>query len=152
MKEEPINKKLMELAEGRPRQSREKSVDSFQKKVIIKEKSEVKEPPPPPPEPPKRPAVEEPLPTLHTESDLSDISDDPDEILDMEEEEAVVPKKLIENDKDTASVKSQETSHSSPKPPPADEILTKEKDPSESLRYIINKFKYLKKIIKYIYY
>lgn len=35
---------------------------------------------------PKRSCIEESLQTLHTESDLSDISDDPDDILNMEEE------------------------------------------------------------------
>ena len=93
MKEEPINKKLMELAEGRPRRSREKSADSFQKKVIQQQMKKEKIPPPPiePIEVPvlveqKRPCLDESLQTLHTESDLSDISDDPDDILDMEDE------------------------------------------------------------------
>lgn len=83
MKDEPINKKLMELAEGRPRRSREKSADSFQKKLPLKEKVEVKEAPIPEL---KRVCLEESLPTLHTESDLSDISDDPDDILNMDDE------------------------------------------------------------------
>ncbi|KAJ8681159.1 hypothetical protein QAD02_016946 [Eretmocerus hayati] len=89
MKDEPINKKLMELAEGRPRRSREKSTDSgsFAKKLLPKEKSEAKEPPPLPPLPPPEPKrIEEPMPALLAESDLSDISDDPDDILDMEED------------------------------------------------------------------
>lgn len=86
MKDEPINKKLMELAEGRPRRSREKSSDSFQKKMSPKEKIEVnKETLILPPEV-KRVNIEESLQTLHTESDLSDISDDPDDILNMDDE------------------------------------------------------------------
>ena len=83
MKDEPINKKLMELAEGRPRRSREKSADSFQKKMPLKEKVEVKETPIPEL---KRVCIEESLQTLITESDLSDISDDPDDILNMDDE------------------------------------------------------------------
>nr|XP_050859539.1 zinc finger CCCH domain-containing protein 13-like [Vespula vulgaris] len=83
MKEEPINKKLMELAEGRLHTNREKSVEIYQKKNAPKEKSEVKETHLPEP---KRSCIEESLQTLHTESDLSDISDDPDDILNMEEE------------------------------------------------------------------
>jgi len=87
MKEEPINKKLMELAEGRLCTSaREKSTDNFQKKNSQKEKPEIKEPLA---AEPKRPIAEESLQTLHTESDLSDISDDPDDILNMEEDTTV---------------------------------------------------------------
>lgn len=134
MKDEPINKKLMELAEGRPRRSREKSADSFHKKMLPKEKPEVKEPPPPEP---KRSCLDlEPLPTLHTESDLSDISDDPDDILNMEEEittDNKCPiKKSIDNDRDSASVKSQELSHPSPKPPLDDGVFSKDKDTAEA--------------------
>lgn len=86
MKEEPINKKLMELAEGKLCTTREKSTDSFQKKSSQKEKPEIKEPVV---TEPKRTVADESLQTLHTESDLSDISDDPDDILDMEEDTAV---------------------------------------------------------------
>jgi len=87
MKEEPINKKLMELAEGRLCTStREKSTDNFQKKNSQKEKPEIKESLA---AEPKRPIAEESLQTLHTESDLSDISDDPDDILNMEEDTTV---------------------------------------------------------------
>jgi len=87
MKEEPINKKLMELAEGRLcTTTREKSTDSFQKKNQQKDKPEIKEPVP---VEPKRPITDESLQTLHTESDLSDISDDPDDILNMEEDTTV---------------------------------------------------------------
>lgn len=86
MKEEPINKKLMELAEGRLcTTTREKSTDSFQKKNSQKDKPEIKEPV----VEPKRPIADESLQTLHTESDLSDISDDPDDILNMEEDTTV---------------------------------------------------------------
>ena len=138
MKEEPINKKLMELAEGKPRKSRENSEDSnISKQVFIKEKSQVKEqqsppaPPPPPPEPKPRSSLEESLPAaMHTESDLSDISDDPDDILEMEEEiDQNSGKKDVENDKDSSSVKSQEILQPSPKP---DDSFSKEKDGSES--------------------
>lgn len=66
--------------------SREKSTDSFQKKNSQKEKPEIKEPVV---TEPKRTIADESLQTLHTESDLSDISDDPDDILDMEEDTAV---------------------------------------------------------------
>lgn len=87
MKEEPINKKLMELAEGRLcTTTREKSTDSFQKKNSQKDKPEIKEPIA---VEPKRPIADESLQTLHTESDLSDISDDPDDILNMEEDTTV---------------------------------------------------------------
>lgn len=87
MKEEPINKKLMELAEGRLcTTTREKSTDSFQKKNQQKDKPEIKEPVV---VEPKRPIADESLQTLHTESDLSDISDDPDDILNMEEDTTV---------------------------------------------------------------
>lgn len=87
MKDEPINKKLMELAEGRLRTSRERSADNFKKKIPPpREKSEAKETVA---TDPKRLCVEEPLQAIHTESDLSDISDDPDDILNMEEEIAV---------------------------------------------------------------
>lgn len=141
MKEEPINKKLMELAEGRPRRSREKSADSFQKKAVQKEKSEVVKEPPPVPEP-KRPCVEESLllPTLHTESDLSDISDDPDDILNMEEEiiENIksMPKKSTDTaERDSVSVKSQEASLSSPKPPTVDAVFSKDKESAETGSY-----------------
>lgn len=82
MKEEPINKKLMELAEGKLPTTREKSTDSFQKKSLPKEKPETKEPPA---IESKRTCIDESLQTLHTESDLSDISDDPDDILNMED-------------------------------------------------------------------
>lgn len=87
MKEEPINKKLMELAEGRLCTTREKSTDSFQKKNSQKEKPEIKEPVA---TEPKRSIADESLQTLHTESDLSDISDDPDDILNMEEDTTVI--------------------------------------------------------------
>lgn len=73
MKEEPINKKLMELAEGKLPSTREKSIDSFQKKPLPKEKPETKETPA---TESKRTCIDESLQTLHTESDLSDISDD----------------------------------------------------------------------------
>lgn len=88
MKEEPINKKLMELAEGRlcTTTTREKSTDNFQKKNLQKDKSEIKEPVV---VEPKRSIADESLQTLHTESDLSDISDDPDDILNMEEDTTV---------------------------------------------------------------
>lgn len=109
MKEEPINKKLMELAEGRPRRSREKSADSFGKKLKDKPvplmapspslpSSSIPSIPPlslaPAPVAPI-PEIKEPEPKRlclddsvhHTESDLSDISDDPDDILNMEDEE-----------------------------------------------------------------
>lgn len=86
MKEEPINKKLMELAEGKLCTTREKSADNFQKKNSQKEKPEIKEPVV---IEPKRAIADESLQTLHTESDLSDISDDPDDILNMEEDTAV---------------------------------------------------------------
>lgn len=87
MKEEPINKKLMELAEGRLcTTTREKSTDNFQKKNSQKDKPEIKEPVA---LEPKRPIADESLQTLHTESDLSDISDDPDDILNMEEDTTV---------------------------------------------------------------
>lgn len=87
MKDEPINKKLMELAEGRSCTTpREKSTDNFQKKNTPKEKPEIKEPIS---TEPKRPIADESLQTLHTESDLSDISDDPDDILNMEEDTTV---------------------------------------------------------------
>lgn len=82
MKEEPINKKLMELAEGKLSITREKSTDTFQKKTILKEKSETKEIVT---SDSKRTCIDESLQTLHTESDLSDISDDPDDILNMED-------------------------------------------------------------------
>lgn len=82
MKEEPINKKLMELAEGKLPSTREKSIDSFQKKPLPKEKPETKETPA---TESKRTCIDESLQTLHTESDLSDISDDPDDILNMED-------------------------------------------------------------------
>ncbi|KAK0179808.1 hypothetical protein PV327_005525 [Microctonus hyperodae] len=112
MKEEPINKKLMELAEGRPRKSREKSADIVQKKQpppplppslpppTPKEKiTEPKEPPQPIVEP-KRPCLEENISAHHTESDLSDISDDPDDILNMEDEEEPEVKKPVEIEKE----------------------------------------------------
>lgn len=86
MKEEPINKKLMELAEGRLCTTREKPTDNFQRKSSQKETSEIKEPTA---IEPKRPIIDESLQTLHTESDLSDISDDPDDILNMEEDTTV---------------------------------------------------------------
>lgn len=87
MKEEPINKKLMELAEGKLcTTTREKPTDSFQKKNSQKDKPEIKEPVV---TEPKRPIVDDSLQTLHTESDLSDISDDPDDILNMEEDTTV---------------------------------------------------------------
>lgn len=87
MKEEPINKKLMELAEGRLCTTREKSTDSFQKKSSQKEKSEIKEPVV---TEAKRSVADETLQTVQiTESDLSDISDDPDDILNMEEDTTV---------------------------------------------------------------
>lgn len=91
MQEEPINKKLMELAEGKCRKSREKSAESYKNKpstpALSKDKSDSKEMIPPEA---KRPCLEEPLPSIHTESDdLSDISDDPDDILNMDDE---VPK------------------------------------------------------------
>jgi len=87
MKEEPINKKLMELAEGRLcTTTREKSTDNFQKKNQQKDKPEIKEPVA---VESKRPVADESLQTLHTESDLSDISDDPDDILNMEEDTTV---------------------------------------------------------------
>lgn len=87
MKEEPINKKLMELAEGKLCTTmREKPMDSFQKKNSQKDKPEIKEPIV---TEPKRPIVDDSLQTLHTESDLSDISDDPDDILNMEEDTTV---------------------------------------------------------------
>jgi len=77
----------MELAEGRSCITpREKSTDNFQKKNSQKEKPEIKEPIS---TESKRPIVDESLQTLHTESDLSDISDDPDDILNMEEDTAV---------------------------------------------------------------
>lgn len=77
----------MELAEGRScTTSREKSTDNFQKKILQKEKPEIKEPIL---TEPKRPIADESLQTLHTESDLSDISDDPDDILNMEEDTTV---------------------------------------------------------------
>jgi len=77
----------MELAEGRLCTStREKSTDNFQKKNSQKEKPEIKESLV---AEPKRPIAEESLQTLHTESDLSDISDDPDDILNMEEDTTV---------------------------------------------------------------
>jgi len=77
----------MELAEGRLCTStREKSTDNFQKKISQKEKPEIKESLT---VEPKRPIAEESLQTLHTESDLSDISDDPDDILNMEEDTTV---------------------------------------------------------------
>lgn len=82
MKEEPINKKLMELAEGKLSITREKSTDTFQKKAVLKEKSETKETVT---SDSKRSCIDESLQTLHTESDLSDISDDPDDILNMED-------------------------------------------------------------------
>lgn len=82
MKEEPINKKLMELAEGKLSTTREKSTDTFQKKAVSKEKSETKETIT---SESKRTCIDESLQTLHTESDLSDISDDPDDILNMED-------------------------------------------------------------------
>ena len=81
MKEEPINKKLMELAEGKLPTTREKS-DTFQKKAVSKEKPETKETVT---SESKRTCIDESLQTLHTESDLSDISDDPDDILNMED-------------------------------------------------------------------
>lgn len=137
MKDEPINKKLMELAEGRPRRSREKSVDSFQKKLVPKEKLDVKERVPPVEI--KRSCLEEPLhtTTLHTESDLSDISDDPDDILNMEEdvnENKIHGKKLNDQDRDSASVKSQELSHFSPKPLSDDAVFAKDKETMDSYR------------------
>lgn len=82
MKEEPINKKLMELAEGKLSTTREKSADTFPKKVLPKEKSETKEIVA---TESKRSCIDESLQTLHTESDLSDISDDPDDILNMDD-------------------------------------------------------------------
>lgn len=90
MKNEPINKKLMELAEGRlnTRLSREKSVttvDTPPSKVIVpREKSENKEPPKPVET--KRVVLEENAPVVHPESDFSDISDDGDDILNMDDE------------------------------------------------------------------
>lgn len=87
MKEEPINKKLMELAEGKLCTTmREKPTDSFQKKNSQKDKPEIKESIV---TEPKRLIVDDSLQTLHTESDLSDISDDPDDILNMEEDTTV---------------------------------------------------------------
>lgn len=82
MKEEPINKKLMELAEGKLSTNREKPTDTFQKKPPPQEKSEAKETVT---SESKRACIDESLQTLHTESDLSDISDDPDDILNMED-------------------------------------------------------------------
>lgn len=87
MKEEPINKKLMELAEGKLcTTTREKPTDNFQKKNSQKDKPEIKESIV---TELKRPIVDDSLQTLHTESDLSDISDDPDDILNMEEDTTV---------------------------------------------------------------
>ncbi|XP_014235596.1 zinc finger CCCH domain-containing protein 13-like [Trichogramma pretiosum] len=133
MKDEPINKKLMELAEGRPRASREKSGERRSLLPVPKtDKAEPspKETPPPPPEP-KR--IEEPLPVVvnHAESDLSDISDDPDDILNMEEEISVaenknLPRKLADTDRDSASVKSQDLAHASPKA--LEDTVFKDKD------------------------
>lgn len=143
MKEEPINKKLMELAEGRVRKSREKSVETFQKRIIPpREKSEVKESPLA--AEPKRPCIDESLQTLHTESDLSDISDDPDDILNMEEEEVEVPKlnwpkKGAEvNERDVPVPATQITeavSQLSPKDVVEDVIFTKEKDNNETMEF-----------------
>lgn len=77
----------MELAEGKLcTTTREKSTDSFQKKNSQKDKPEIKESVA---TEPKRPIVDDSLQTLHTESDLSDISDDPDDILNMEEDTTV---------------------------------------------------------------
>ncbi|KAK2581202.1 hypothetical protein KPH14_008001 [Odynerus spinipes] len=119
MKEEPINKKLMELAEGRLHTNREKSVEVYQKKNTQREKSEVKETHLPEP---KRSCIEESLQTLHTESDLSDISDDPDDILNMEEEVTDAESNKLRSTKKTPdSVQreqqpvAQETAQSSPK-------------------------------------
>ncbi|CAB0027873.1 unnamed protein product [Trichogramma brassicae] len=132
MKDEPINKKLMELAEGRPRASREKSGERRSLLPIPKtDKAEPspKETPPPPPEP-KR-IEEPPVVVNHAESDLSDISDDPDDILNMEEEISVaenknLPRKLADTDRDSASVKSQDLAHASPKA--LEDTVFKDKD------------------------
>lgn len=129
----------MELAEGRrPRKSREKSTDSGHKKVPPKENAETKEVSATntaaPPEV-KRTVLEENLPALHTESDLSDISDGPDDILNMEEEVIESKsKKSADPDRDSVSVKSQDLLHSSPKPHSDDTVFVKEKDTSETYR------------------
>ncbi|XP_066596297.1 zinc finger CCCH domain-containing protein 13-like isoform X2 [Prorops nasuta] len=99
MKDEPINKKLMELAEGKIRTIGEKHTERFHKK-IQKDKSEVKEHP-------LEPKKEESVPTLHTESDLSDISDDPDDILNMEEDATEMKdnrEKIRDNSKEPLNV------------------------------------------------
>lgn len=140
MKDEPINKKLMELAEGRFRRSREKSSDSSHKKLLPKEKVEVKEisvASTPASTETKRSVLDENLPTLHTESDLSDISDGPDDILNMEEEiTESKSKKSNEADKDSVSVKSQDLLHSSPKLHSEDAVFVKEKDTTEAYRLV----------------
>ncbi|XP_046607092.1 zinc finger CCCH domain-containing protein 13-like [Neodiprion virginianus] len=138
MKEEPINKKLMELAEGRVRRSREKSVENFQKRIPQREKSEVKESPLA--AEPKRPCLDESLQTLHTESDLSDISDDPDDILNMEEEESEtpklpLPKKGTEINERDVLVPTPEASQLSPKEIVEETIFTKEKDTNEQMEF-----------------
>ncbi|XP_012254839.2 zinc finger CCCH domain-containing protein 13-like [Athalia rosae] len=140
MKEEPINKKLMELAEGRLRRSREKSIENFQKRIPPREKSEVKESPLAVEA--KRPCLDESLQTLHTESDLSDISDDPDDILNMEEEEIETPKLPLPNkvpeptDKDVLPpVPIQEPPQLSPKDIVEESIFTKEKDTNEPIEF-----------------
>ncbi|XP_012279904.1 zinc finger CCCH domain-containing protein 13 isoform X2 [Orussus abietinus] len=157
MKDEPINKKLMELAEGRPRRSREKSADSFQKRAAqrAKESLDVREPlsckapapskPPPPvklPAPePKRPALDESLPTLHTESDLSDISDDPDDILNMEEEDIVQngsqsPKKPVDvSEKESQPQITHEVPQPSPVEPVEETVFNKDKENGEGVAF-----------------
>lgn len=137
----------MELAEGRIRRSREKSIENFAAKrvvvvppvvvVVQREKSEIKELPVT--LEPKRPCLDESLQTLHTESDLSDISDDPDDILNMEEEETEQPKlpvtkKIIEiNEREVVQpVQVQDAvPQLSPKDIVEESIFTKEKDTNE---------------------
>lgn len=156
MKNEPINKKLMELAEGRlnTRLSREKSVDAPPNKIIViaREKSENKEPPKPVET--KRVVHEENAPVVHPESDFSDISDDGDDILNMDDEVSCLILLLffyvylfmetncfqeIECSKSTAdskksverevqSLQNQEPGQPSPKLPVEESIFSKEKD------------------------
>ncbi|KAL6263576.1 hypothetical protein P5V15_006365 [Pogonomyrmex californicus] len=139
MKEEPINKKLMELAEGRLcTTTREKSSDNFQKKNSQKDKPEVKESVP---VEPKRPVADESLQTLHTESDLSDISDDPDDILNMEEDTTDIEtnktrtnKKAPDATNRDAQSTIQESAQLSPKEPAEETIFSsKSKDNADTV-------------------
>ncbi|XP_071635893.1 uncharacterized protein [Temnothorax longispinosus] len=139
MKEEPINKKLMELAEGRLcTTTREKSTDSFQKKNSQKDKPEIKELVA---VEPKRPIADESLQTLHTESDLSDISDDPDDILNMEEDTTDMETNKTRTNKKASDAAHrdaqstvQEPAQLSPKEPAEENIFTsKSKDNADTV-------------------